>query len=101
MDSQKKTLDDLVRGDAPVRMVDLLELDELQCRSEIVAAAAKLLQDPKHCHDGYDIIGPLAAEGDVEAQFIIGDFCESALKQPKQAAIWFQRAADQGNPQAQ
>lgn len=97
----KKTLDDLIRGDAPVTMADLLDLDEIQCRPEIVAAAVRLLQDPKHAHDGYDILGPLAAEGDAEAQFVMGDFCESVLDRPEQAAIWFQRAADQGHPQAQ
>lgn len=98
---RKKTLDDLIRGDGPVTMEDLLKLDELQCRPEIVAAALKLLQDPKHSHDGYDILGPLAAEGDVDAQFIMGAFCESVLERPEKAAIWFQRAADQEHPQAQ
>ncbi len=99
--SRKKTLDDLIRGDDPVTMKDLLELDELQCRPEIVAAGLKLVQNPKHSHDGYDILGPLAAEGDVDAQFIMGEFCESVLDRPEQAAIWFQRAADQEHPQAQ
>lgn len=99
--SRKKTLDDLIRGDAVVTLTDLLELDELQCHTDIVAAGEKLLQNPKHSHDGYDILGYLAVEGDVNAQFILGGFCEEALCRPEQAATWFQRAADQGHPQAQ
>jgi TPR repeat protein len=82
-------------------MQDLLELDEIQCRPDIVAAGIKLLMDPKHSHDGYDILGPLAAEGDVDAQFVMGQFCESVLERLESAAVWFQRAADQGHPQAQ
>jgi TPR repeat protein len=97
----KKTFKDLLQDDAPVTMKDLLELDEIQCRPEVVAAALILLKDPKHSHDGYDILGPLAAAGDAEAQFIMGEFRESAMDRPDKAAIWFQRAADQGHAKAQ
>lgn len=97
----KKTLDDLIRGDEVVTMSDVLALDEITCRPEIVAAGFRLLTSEKHAHDGYNILGPIAAEGDAEAQFIMGNFCEAALGRPEQAAIWFQRAADQGHSQAQ
>ena len=97
----KKTLKDLIQGDCPVTLKDLLELDELQCRPDIVAAATKLLFDEKHSQEGYNILGPIAAEGDAEAQFIMGEFCEDALNRPEQAAIWFGRAADQGLAKAQ
>jgi len=98
--SDETTLDDLIRGDSPVTMIDVLKLKAIQCRHDIVAAAMKLIQTPKHAIDGYNILGPLAAEGDVEAQFFMGEICEFALGRPQQAAIWFQRAADQGHPQA-
>ena len=99
--SRNKTLNDLIQGDTLVTMKDLLELEEINCRPDIVAAAVKLLGDKKHAHDGYDILGPLAAEGDVQAQFVMGDFCETVLNQPEQAAVWFQRSADQGLAKAQ
>ena len=99
--SPKKTFRELIQGDAPVTMEHLLELDEIQCRPDIVAAAVKLLLDPKHARDGYNILGPIAAEGDVQAQFVMGEFCEDAIDRPEQAAIWFQRAADQGHAKSQ
>ncbi len=97
----KKTFQDLLRGDAPVKLEDLLELDEIQSRPEIIAAAVRLLCDEKHAHDGYDILGPLAAAGDAQAQFIMGEFCETGLGRLEQAATWYQRAADQGLAKAQ
>ncbi|MHB8111123.1 MAG: SEL1-like repeat protein [Syntrophorhabdaceae bacterium] len=99
--SPKRSLDDLIRGNDRIKMRDLLSLDEIQCRPDIVSAAIKLLQDPNHSHDGYDILGILAEEGDLIAQYIMGDFCESVLDRPVQAAIWFQRAAEQGLAKAQ
>jgi TPR repeat protein len=99
--SGRSTLADLIRRDGTITMEILLSLDEIQCRADVVAAGRLLLQDRKHCHDGYDILGPLAAEGDMEAQFTMGNFCEGALERFEQAAIWFKRAADQGHPHAQ
>jgi TPR repeat protein len=97
----KKKLTDLIRGDATITIEELLELDEIQCNPDIVEKALKLLQDPKHTQDGYHILAFLAAEGNSDAQFYMGDFCESVLNHPEQAATWYQCAADQGHPQAQ
>lgn len=98
---KKKTLKDLIQGDAKITIRELLPLDEIQCRPDIIDAAVKILQDRKHGEDGYNILGELAVEGDVDAQFIMGDVCESMLERHEQAAIWYQRAADQGMAKAQ
>ena len=99
--SPRKTLEDLIRSNASITMANLQEIVGIQCQSEIVLAAKELLNDPNHSHDGYIILGPLAAGGDVEAQFIMGEYCEFVMKRLEQAAIWYQRAADQGYAKAQ
>lgn len=99
--AQKKTLTALILGDTPVTLAELLDLDELQNRQDIVKAAILLLRNSKHAKDGYDILGPLAAEGDAEAQFAIGEFCESTLERFEQASTWYERAAEQGHANAQ
>ena len=99
--SPRKTLDELIRSNAPITLANLQEIDGIQCQSEIVAAAKELLNDPNHSHDGYIILGPLAARGDVDAQFMVGEYCEFVLKRPEQAAIWYQLAAGQGYAKAQ
>ncbi len=97
----KITLNVLMQDDSPITIRELLKLEEIQCRADIIGAAVKLLQDQKHGQDGYNILGELAVEGDVDAQFLIGEVCESTLIRPEQAATWFQRAADQGLAKAQ
>ncbi|WP_199388424.1 tetratricopeptide repeat protein [Geomonas anaerohicana] len=99
--NRKMTLNALIQGDVKITIGALLDLDEIQCRPDIINAAMKLLCNEKHAEDGYNILGELAVEGDAEAQFIMGDICESMLNRPEQAAIWFQRAADQGLAKAQ
>ena len=98
---RKVTFRDLMQGSRPVTIKDFLELDEIQCRPDMVAAARELLLSESHSHDGYNILGELASGGDAAAQFEMGDFCESVLNRPEQAAIWFQRSADQGIAAAQ
>lgn len=101
MGSPKKTLDELIHKDTTITMSDLKKVNEIQCCTEMVKTAKKLLDDPKHTCDGYSILGALASGGEMEAQLLMGEFCESVLKRPEQAAIWYQQAADQGSAEAQ
>jgi len=99
--STKQSLNGLLAREQVISLKDLLDLDEIQTRHQIVDAARTILLNSNHSQDGYNILGPLAAEGDVEAQFAMGEFCEDVLDRPEQAAIWFGRAADQGMAKAQ
>ena len=50
-------------------------------------------------HQGYDIIGPIAAMGYIPAKLQMGHFCEDVKGDAAQAARWFKSAADLGSPE--
>jgi hypothetical protein len=99
--SPKLTLDDLVRGDDPISLASLKDLGAIRSTADIVPAARKIMNDPKHSFEGYIIMGPVAAGGNVDAQFIMGEYCELFLERNEQAAIWYRKAAEQGHAGAQ
>ncbi len=59
----------------------------------------KLMQskDENVVHQGYNIVGPVAAMGYVPAMMLMGDFCENSLGKMEQAATWYMRSAAVGS----
>lgn len=83
---------------------ELLARDDIQCRQDICEAeykkARSLLENPTHerLHRAYDLMGNLASQFDyVPAIMWMGDFAENALKNMRQAAFWYKKAADLGD----
>lgn len=97
--SMGKTLDELIHNGTTITISDIRKINE--CRAEMAKTAKILLDDPKHSRTGYNILGALATGGEMKAQLLMGEFCETVLERPEQAAIFYQQAADQGSSEAQ
>ncbi|MDI3503220.1 MAG: uncharacterized protein PWP64_156, partial [Candidatus Cloacimonadota bacterium] len=75
-------------------------------RSMIVALLIAMLVIPLFANDSTDINKLIhdALRGNAEAQYILGvcyDIGEGVDKNPKQAVYWYEKAANQGNAEAQ
>lgn len=57
-------------------------------------------RDDTKIHEGYDIMGELAAGGYADAQIYMGQFVENVLGQSGYAFEWYRRASLQNRPMA-